>query len=63
MGKPRRVIFKKEDKENSNLRSNSRTRQSKPEQNTEVVGSNGSGGVDESGRWYEQRRNGIRYGF
>jgi hypothetical protein len=40
MGKPRGVIFKNKDEENSNSRSNSRIRQSKPEQYSEVVGGN-----------------------
>jgi hypothetical protein len=38
MGKPGGVIFKNKDEADSNLRSNSKTSQSKPEQYSEVVG-------------------------
>jgi hypothetical protein len=46
MGKPGDVIFKNKDEEDSNSRSNSRARQSKPEQYPKVGGGNIRVGVN-----------------
>jgi hypothetical protein len=56
MGKPKGIIFKNKDETDSNLRSNSRTRQSKPEQYSEVVGWDWSGGVGKRGRREDERQ-------